>query len=91
LPPGAAAGTVMVIVEVPLPGAGMVLGLKPTVTPVGWPEADSEIAALKPLPTVLVIVEVPLEPCSTETVEGEAERVKVVGAVTVKVTLVYCM
>jgi len=54
--------TVMVMVEVPEPGAAMEVGLKPTVTPVGWPVADKAIAELKPPETVVVIVEVPLLP-----------------------------
>jgi hypothetical protein len=51
--------TVMVIVELPVPGAPMVLGLKITVVPEGTPEADKLIELLKPPPTVLVIVAVP--------------------------------
>ena len=66
----------MVIVEVPEPGAAMEVGLNPTVTPVGCPVADSAIAELKPPETVVVIVEVPLLPCATDTDVGEAERLK---------------
>ena len=51
--------TVMVIVELPAPGAGIVLGLKLTVVPVGMPEAERLIELLKPPLTVVVIVEVP--------------------------------
>ena len=51
--------TVMVIVELPEPGAGIGLGLKLTVVPDGTPEADRLIALLKPPPIVVVIVEVP--------------------------------
>lgn len=36
----------------------------------------------------LVIVNVPLEPCATETEVGEAERVKVAGTATIKVKVV---
>ena len=40
--------TAIVIVEVPEPGAAMDVGLKVTVTPVGWPLADNATAELKP-------------------------------------------
>jgi hypothetical protein len=49
----------MVMVELPEPGAGIVLGLKLTVVPEGTPDADRLIALLKPPLTVVVIVEVP--------------------------------
>ena len=51
--------TMMVMVEVPAPGAAIGLGAKLTVVPVGAPEAESMIALLKPPLTVVVIVEVP--------------------------------
>ena len=51
----------------------MDVGLKATVTPVGWPDADSAIAESKPPETAVVIVEVPLLPSTTETEVGEAE------------------
>ena len=63
----------IVIVDVPEPGAAMDVGFKVTVTPVGWPLAVKPIAELKPPETVVVIVEVPLLPCNTETDAGEAE------------------
>jgi hypothetical protein len=66
--------TLIVIVEVPAPV--IEVGLKVTVTPVGWPVAVKEIAESKPSVTVLVMVEVPLFPCATVTEEGEAERLK---------------
>jgi len=66
--------TVMVMVEVPAPV--IEVGLKPTVTPVGWPVADNEMAESKPPVTVLVMVEVPELPCATETEAGEADRLK---------------
>ena len=68
----------MVMVELPVPV--MDVGLKPTVTPVGWPFALKFTAELKPFTTVEVIVELPTLPCATETEVGEAERLKV-GAV----------
>jgi len=68
--------TVMVIVELPEPGAAIDVGLKPTVTPDGWPLADRPMAESKPPETAVVIVDVPLLPCATETEVGEAEIVK---------------
>ncbi len=68
--------TAMVMVELPEPGAAMGVGLKVTVTPVGWPVADKSIAESKPSETAVVIVDVPLLPCTTETEVGEAEMVK---------------
>ena len=85
--------TVMVIVEVPEPGAAMDVGLKLTVTPLGWPVADKAIAESKPPETPVVIVDVPRLPCTTETEVGEAEMVKLAlaGAVTVRVTVDVCV
>ena len=51
--------TVMVMVELPEPGAGIGFGLKLTVVPEGTPEADSVIALLNPPLMVVVIVDVP--------------------------------
>ena len=68
--------TATVIVEDPEPGAAMEMGLKVTVTPDGWPEADKVMAELKPPVTVLVTVDIPELPCATETEAGEAERLK---------------
>jgi hypothetical protein len=48
-----------VSVELPLPGAAMVLGLKLAVTPAGSPAIDSEMAELKPPLTVVEIVLLP--------------------------------
>lgn len=66
--------TVKVRVEVPVPV--MEVGLKPTVTPVGWPLAVKATAELNPPVTVLVIVVPPLLPWVTETEVGEAETLK---------------
>ena len=74
------AATVRVRVDVPEPGAAMDAGLKPAVTPVGRPDADKAIAELKPFRAVVVIVEVPLLPCNTESEVGEAEREKLAPA-----------
>lgn len=66
--------TVMFMVDVPAPV--MDDGVKLTVTPEGCPEAVKLIAELKPPVTVLVIVELPLLPCTIVTEDGEAERLK---------------
>lgn len=75
----------MVIVDDVEP-AGIGLGLKPTVTPLGWPEADSVIAESNPPAGVEVIVDVPLEPAPTETEEGEADMLKLGPEITFNVT-----
>src|SRR5580658_4064890 len=68
--------TARVTADVPEPGAAIDVGLKVTVTPVGWPVADKAIAESKLPETAVVIVDVPLLPCTTETEAGEAEMVK---------------
>jgi hypothetical protein len=83
--------TAIVIVEVPPPGAAIELGLKLTVVPLGAPVADRLMALLKPPLTVEVIVEVPELPCTTLTEVGEAVRVKLGAAVTVRVTVAVCV
>src|SRR5271166_3640671 len=59
VPVGVLLLTVIVMLELPAPGAGMVWGLKLTVVPEGIPEADRLIALLKPPLMVVVIVDVP--------------------------------
>ena len=54
----------------------MDVGLKPTVTPLGWPEADRATAESNPPDTVVEMVEEPLLPTTTETDVGEAASVK---------------
>lgn len=66
--------TVIVMVEVPAPV--IEVGLNFTVTPVGWPVSDKEMAAPNPFITVLVMVEVPVPPWTTETEVDEAVRPK---------------
>lgn len=77
--------TASVSVDVPEPGAAMEAGLRVAVTPVGAPVAVKAIAELKPPETVVVSVDAPLLPCTTETDAGEAASVKagVATAVTV--------
>src|SRR5262249_17693646 len=67
--------TVMVIVELPAPPE-IDVGLKLTVTPLGAPEADKEIAELNPPTAVVLIVELPELPVATLTAVGEAATVK---------------
>ncbi len=76
VPVAVVAATAIVIVDVPEPGAAIEVGLNETVTPVGCPDAVNAIAELNPPDTAVVIVEVPLFPCTTETEVGEAEIVK---------------
>ena len=78
----------MVIVELPAPPE-IDVGLKLTVTPLGAPEADNEIADLNPPLAVVVIVELPEFPVATLTDAGEAATVK--PLVTLRVTLVVCV
>lgn len=76
----------------PVPGAGMGFGLKLTVTRLPWPDADSEIAELKPFKPVVLIFEVPELPRVTVTEDGEALIVKSgVNPVTVSATVVVCV
>jgi len=74
------------MVEVPAPV--IEVGLKLTVTPVGWPLALKEITPLNPPVTMLVMVDVPWLPCPTETEFGDADKLKSEDPVTVKVTVV---
>ena len=59
VPVGVLEPTMMVIVELPLPGAEIVLGLKLTLAPEGTPEAESAIELLKLPLMAVVMVEVP--------------------------------
>jgi hypothetical protein len=56
----AVVATAAAILDVPDPGAAIVTGLKVTVTPLGWPEAESAIAELNEPVTAVVTVDVPL-------------------------------
>ena len=76
LPVAVLEATVRVTPEEPVPGAAIGVGLKPTVTPVGWPLAVKAMAELKPLIAVVVMVDAPLLPWTTETEVGEAEMLK---------------
>ena len=74
MPTRADESTLIVMVEVPAPV--MEGGAKVTLTPLGAPEAVRAIDELNPPETAVVIVEVPLLPCATETEVGEAATVK---------------
>src|SRR5260221_14549048 len=52
------------------------LGLKEAVTPLGRPEADKLTLPVKPFcgVTVIVLVPMPMAPCATLTLAGDAER-----------------
>src|SRR3954451_602148 len=67
---------VKVSVELPDPGAAIDVGLKLAVTPAGSPLAESDTAELKPPETVVETVVVFVPPCTTDTVVGDAVRVK---------------
>ena len=88
MPVAVVEATVKVSAEVPEPGAAIDAGLNPTVTPDGWPLAESAIAELKPPETVVVTVELPLLPSFTDTEVGKAASVKagVAAAATVSET-----
>ncbi len=47
------------MVDDPVPGAGIGFGLKLTVTRLPCPDADKEIAELKPFNAAVLIVDVP--------------------------------
>lgn len=74
MPAATEEATAMVMLDVPLPVIDV--GLKVTVTPEGWPEAESVTAESNPPVTVLVMVEPPELPACTETEPGDAESVK---------------
>ena len=90
MPIGVVALTAMFITELPEPGAGIGLGLKLNVVPDGTPEADRAIELLKPLLMVVLMVDVPWLPWTMVRDAGDAERVKLAGAVTVNVTVAVC-
>src|SRR5215467_7481667 len=65
-----------VSVELPLPGAAIEAGLKLAVTPAGSPEAENDTAELKPPTTADEMVVVAEFPWATETLVGDALRIK---------------
>ena len=69
--------------------AGFVLKL--AVTPLGRPDAARVTLPLKPLDGLTVIVLVPLVPCTTLTLLGDGEIVKLGELVTVRLIVVVCV
>lgn len=59
VPAGVLLPTMIVMVELPAPGAGMVCGLKVTDVPLGAPEEERLTGLLKPPLMVVVICELP--------------------------------
>src|SRR5208283_1368720 len=64
------------MVELPAPGATIVLGTKLTVVPAGAPTADNVMGLLKPPETVVEITVVPSDPSGIVTVPGEVETAR---------------
>ena len=82
--------TVRVMVELPAPGAAILLGLKLTVVPVGIPVADRLIALLKPPLMVVVMVDVPALPCTMPRDVGEAAIVKLLPVRKATICMIHC-
>ena len=85
VPSAAMRSTVTVMVELPAPGAGIMLGLKLTATPKGTPEAEILMELLKPPLIVVVMVETPTPFWPILRDEGVAEIVKLPVAANGKV------
>ena len=64
------------LLALPLAGGVSDVGLNAHVTPAGRPVQDRPTAELKPLRLVTVTVLLPLAPCTTLSVPGEAAIVK---------------
>lgn len=64
----------MVSVELPEPVTE--IGLKLALAPDGWEDALNVTVPMKPFCAVAVMVLVPLFPCVTVTLVGDAERLK---------------
>ena len=76
----------MPIVSVELPPAVTVLGLKAAVAPAGRPVALSVSVCAFPLVTLVLMLEVALEPWTTDTLLGLAPIEKSSGTLTVSAT-----
>lgn len=76
VPAVAALVAVKVKDELPVPDAAIEVGLKVAVTPVGSPEAASEMEELNPPAAVVVIVVFAELPWVTDRLVGEALNVK---------------
>jgi hypothetical protein len=90
VPAATVEATAMVMVDVPEPGAAIVVGLKVTVTPAGTKRAESATAELKPPETAVLTVHVPVLPATTETDVGDADTVNA-AALTVSEMDVVCV
>src|SRR5579862_379992 len=90
LPIAALLLTANVTVELPLPGAAIMPGLRLTVTPLGTPEADRLIELLNPFRMAVETIELPWLPCVMVSDEGNADRLNVPPGKTVTATLVLC-
>ena len=86
VPRGVVELVLIVMFELPAPGAGIDGGLKVIVVPAGAPVAESAIALLKPPLTVVVIVDPPCPPSHTVSVLGEALTLKLPIACDVPIT-----
>lgn len=75
-----------VSVELPLPGAAIVAGLKLAVTPLGRPEIERATEELNPLETVVEIVLVAELPWVTDRLEGAALTLKSAEVPGLKIT-----
>ena len=71
--PGAVVVATLIVAS-ELPAPVIEVGLRVTVTPLGWPDTAKLIVDLKPLITVLVIVLLPEPPCGR--VRGKFEAVR---------------
>jgi hypothetical protein len=78
---------VKVSVELPLPGAAIEAGLKLAVTPAGNPDAESEIAELKPPLAAVEIIVLALPPCVSDVLVGDALTLKSAAAPGLKTIL----
>src|SRR5271157_4539268 len=76
VPTAVLAPTLIVMVELPAPGAPIVAGEKLTVVPAGTPTAVNVMGLLKPLETAVEITDVPCPPCATVKAPGEVETAK---------------
>src|SRR5262249_39606377 len=87
--------TVAVLLAVNVKTLVEVVGLVPklAVTPAGRPDADKVTLPVKPFRLLTVIVLLPVPPCVTATLAGEAESEKsgCAGAFTVSETVVVCV
>ena len=66
----------------------VLLGLNDAVTPLGRPDADKLTLLLKPFCGVTVMVLVPVVPCASVMLFGDAEKAKFAGGFTARETVV---